>query len=53
MKCNEINDKLSLYIDNELSNEEMLQMEEHLQSCEKCQKELKNIKSIISITKFA
>ena len=49
MKCNEINDKLSLYIDNELSNEEMLQMEEHLQSCEKCQKELEEYKKLISV----
>ena len=49
MKCNEICDKLSLYIDNELSNEEMLQMEEHLQSCENCQKELEEYKKIISV----
>ena len=49
MKCNEICDKLSLYIDNELSNEEMLQMEEHLQSCENCQKELEDYKKLISV----
>lgn len=49
MKCNEICDKLSLYIDNELSNEEMLQMGEHLQSCENCQKELEEYKELISV----
>lgn len=38
MSCNEICDKLSLYIDNELSDEEMHQMEEHFKSCENCQK---------------
>lgn len=49
MKCNEICDKLSLYIDNELSDEEMQQIEEHLQSCENCQMELKEYKNLISI----
>ena len=51
MSCNEICDKLSLYIDNELSDEEMQQMEEHLQSCENCQKELDEYKDLISILK--
>lgn len=49
MKCNEISDKLSLYIDNELSHEEMRQMEEHLQTCENCQKELKEYRELISM----
>ena len=49
MKCNEINDKLSLYIDNELSHEEMQQVEEHLHSCEKCQKILEEYKNLISV----
>jgi len=49
MSCNEICDKLSLYIDNELSDEEMRQMEEHLKSCENCQKELEEYKDLISI----
>ena len=51
MSCNEICDKLSLYIDNELSDEEMQQMEEHLQSCENCQKELEEYRELISILK--
>ena len=49
MKCNEICDKLSLYIDNELSHEEMLQVEDHLHSCENCQKEYEKYKNLISI----
>ena len=49
MKCNEICDKLSLYIDNELNDEEMQQMEEHFKSCENCQKELKEYKNLISV----
>ena len=49
MKCNEISDKLSLYIDNGLSNEEMQQVEEHLNSCENCQKELEEYKNLISV----
>lgn len=49
MKCNEICDKLSLYIDNELNDEEMQEMEEHFKSCENCQKELKEYKNLISL----
>lgn len=49
MSCNEICDKLSLYIDNELSDEEMHQMEEHFKSCENCQKELNEYKNLISV----
>lgn len=49
MNCNEISDKLSLYIDNELSDEEMLLIEEHIKFCESCQKELEEYKNLISI----
>jgi len=49
MNCNEISDKLSLYIDNELSPEEMQQVEEHLNSCENCQKVLDEYKNLISV----
>ena len=51
MSCNEICDKLSLYIDNELSDEEMHQMEEHLKSCGNCQEELKEYRDLISVLK--
>jgi len=40
VKCNEISDKLSLYIDNELSHEEMQQVEEHLRFMRKMSKNL-------------
>lgn len=49
MKCDEISDKLSLYIDNELSSEEMQQVEDHLNSCENCQKNLDDYKKLISV----
>ena len=49
MKCNEICDKLSLYIDNELSAEEMLQVEDHLHLCENCQKDYEEYKNLISV----
>ena len=51
MKCNEICDKLSLYIDKELNDEEMQQMEEHFKSCENCQKELNEYENLISVLK--
>ncbi len=49
MKCNEIYDKLSLYIDNELNYEEIQQMEEHFKQCENCQKELNEYKNLILV----
>ena len=49
MNCNEICDKLSLYIDNELGDEEMRQMEEHIKSCVNCQKELEEYENLISV----
>ena len=49
MNCNEICDKLSLYIDNELGDEEMRQMEEHIKSCVNCQKEMEEYENLISV----
>lgn len=49
MNCNEISEKLSLYIDNELSSEEMFLIEEHLKTCKNCQKELEEYNNLISI----
>lgn len=48
MKCNEISDILSLYIDNELSKDEKDKIENHLLSCKDCQKELEEYKKVIS-----
>jgi len=51
MNCDEIKNLLSLYIDDELDEEERLLVEEHLQKCEECQKELEEYKKIIQALK--
>lgn len=50
MKCNEFNEKLSLYIDNQLSNIEKKEFEIHLHECEECRKEYKETIDIIKLT---
>lgn len=40
MNCDMVRDNLSLYMDNELDEEERALMEEHLKSCPECMKEL-------------
>ncbi len=47
MECNEIRDNLSLYIDDELSEEEKKALEEHLDNCPECLKELEEYRIII------
>jgi len=47
MNCNEIKDLFSLYIDDELSDEERHLVEQHLLNCEGCQKEFEEYKKII------
>ncbi len=47
MECNEIRDNLSLYIDDELSEEEKKALEEHLDNCPECRKELEEYRIII------
>lgn len=49
MDCNMIRDNLSLYMDNELDEEEKALMEEHLESCTECKKELEDYKKIQDI----
>jgi hypothetical protein len=49
MKCNEINDMMSLYIDGELEMEEKLYFENHLKQCSACKKEFESYKSFINI----
>jgi len=51
MNCDEIKNLLSLYIDDELDEEERLLVEEHLQKCEECKKELEEYKKIIQALK--
>lgn len=47
MNCNEVKDNLSLYIDDELSEEEKNLINEHLQSCPECSKELEEYRTVI------
>lgn len=49
MNCNELRDNLSLYIDDELSEEEKRLMDEHLKNCPECSKELEEYKKVIRI----
>lgn len=41
MRCDEMHEMISAYIDRELTDAEMLRMEEHLACCECCRKHLK------------
>ncbi len=49
MKCQEIQNKLALYLDNELSDQESAEIEQHLSTCSACVRELEVIKSIDAI----
>ncbi len=47
MNCRECKEKISLYIDNELTDKEAAKFEEHLRECDNCRIEFENIKSIV------
>lgn len=49
MNCNDVRDNLSLYIDDELSEEEKKLIEEHLKRCPECSKELEEYKKLIQM----
>lgn len=49
MNCNDVRDNISLYIDDELNEEEKKLMEEHLKKCAECSKELEEYKKIIQM----
>ncbi|WMJ78944.1 MULTISPECIES: DUF4349 domain-containing protein [unclassified Sedimentibacter] len=49
MNCNEVRDNLSLYIDNELSEEEKKLMDEHLDNCPECRSELEDYRKLIQM----
>lgn len=51
MSCSDFKNKIELYIDNELSQEERNQLESHLLKCPHCAKELTNLEAINSIGK--
>lgn len=44
-KCSQFTDKLSAYIDNELSPSELDELERHIGSCDLCQNEIQSLKS--------
>ncbi|WP_432408887.1 DUF4349 domain-containing protein [Wukongibacter sp. M2B1] len=46
MRCEEVRDFLSLYIDNELDDKEIAEIEKHLQSCEECNREYEDLLTI-------
>ncbi len=44
MQCNDIQEKLSAYIDGDISSEERMLIEEHLKSCQQCNETLAEMK---------
>jgi anti-sigma factor RsiW len=50
MECHSIEEKLSAYIDNQLSSEEKIQMDEHLKTCPKCSLSLEELRKTIVYT---
>ncbi|MFZ3122694.1 MAG: DUF2275 domain-containing protein [Thermodesulfovibrionales bacterium] len=44
MQCNDIQEKLSVYIDGDISSEERMLIDEHLKSCEQCKETLAEMK---------
>lgn len=50
MECHSIKEKLSAYIETQLSSEEKKQMDEHLRGCPKCRHDLENLKKTIAYT---
>lgn len=49
MKCNEIQENLSQYLDNDLSEVQNSEITNHLKNCDNCQKELDDMNSFLSI----
>lgn len=49
MKCNEIKELLSLYIDKMLDESEMKEVEEHLSACAACRKEYDDLSEMIAL----
>ncbi len=48
MECHRIEEKLSAYIENQLSSEEKMQIDEHLKTCSKCSLSLEDLKKTIA-----
>lgn len=50
MECRNIREKLSDYVDNELSDEETKLVDEHLKACQKCSHALEELRKIVAHT---
>ncbi len=48
-KCTEIRDIMSLYLEGELSSDDINEVEEHVKSCDSCREELEDIKKIVEL----
>jgi hypothetical protein len=48
--CKDINDKLSLYLDNEISPQEKHAMEEHIKTCSQCAQTLADLQKVKAMT---
>ena len=51
MDCNNLEDKLSAYLDNELSFQERAEIEMHVKGCEKCSLALKELQNTVAHVK--
>ncbi len=49
MKCTEISELLSLYIDNMLDENQVREVEEHLSSCDACRKEYNELNNMLAL----
>lgn len=49
MKCKEVQENLSFYLDQELSEEELLLVQSHLDSCSVCREELAALQETVSL----
>ena len=49
MECKEVQESLSFYLDQELSGDELVLVQSHLENCSDCQKELSTLQETISL----
>ncbi len=47
MKCNDVRELISLYIDNRVSESEKQEIENHLKDCQECEQELKLLENVV------
>lgn len=49
MKCKELEEKIIDYLDNKLDKEENLEIEKHLETCERCIDEFRDLKQVMKL----